>query len=190
MRNPLQSSALWTSLRSVAEYKAPQNGRVRAGRRTRWLSAGVGGRIIDMTIAEAIASRKATRRRWNGDVDLALLRASVGRSPMRTPLLQAGARGEDLRPAEAQAAAAAPRRRAEAEPPSGNDWRRFERLLEMNSGSQKQQTTQPLVRRRRGTALPSSRARTTAAREGSRVSRVRGVSNRIRTRPRGIGGRA
>ena len=95
----------------------------------------VGGRIVEMTIAEGdrvkqgdIVARLDTR-----DVDLALQRAHAERSQVdaQLRLLQAGARGEDIRQAEAQVAgasadvAAAQSDLAAAE----TDLQRFEKLL-------------------------------------------------------------
>ena len=71
----------------------------------------VGGRIVEMTIAEGdrVKQGDVVARLDTRDVDLALRRAQAERSQAdaQLRLLQAGARGEDIRQAEAQAAAAA-----------------------------------------------------------------------------------
>ena len=142
----------------------------------------VGGRIIDMTIAEGdrVKQGDVVARLDTADVDLALRRAEAERSQAdaQLRLLQAGARAEDIRQAEAQAAAAASDvAAAEAELAAAEtDLRRFERLLEMNSGSQKQRddaATRTATARDR---VAASRARTTAAREG--VARLRAGARR------------
>jgi multidrug resistance efflux pump len=103
-----------------------------------------GGRIIEMTIAEGdrvkrgdVVARLDTR-----DIDLSLQRARAERAQAdaQLRLLQAGARGEDIRQAESQvAAASADLAAAEADLAAAEtDLQRFERLLETNSGSQKQ----------------------------------------------------
>lgn len=142
----------------------------------------VGGRILELPIAEGdrVKQGDVIARLDTSDIDLALRRAEAERSQAdaQLRLLQAGARAEDIRQAEAQAAAAAADvAAAEAELASAEtDLRRFERLLEMNSGSQKQRddaATRTATARDRVTA---SRARTTAAREA--VARLRSGARR------------
>jgi HlyD family secretion protein len=142
----------------------------------------VGGRIVEMTIAEGdrvkqgdIVARLDTR-----DVDLALRRAHAERSQVdaQLRLLQAGARGEDVRQAEAQVAgasadvAAAQSDLAAAE----TDLQRFEKLLASNSGSQKQRDDAATRRDMARDRLRAARARETGAREG--VARLRAGSRR------------
>jgi len=140
----------------------------------------VGGRIVDMTIAEGdrVKQGDVVARLDTADVDLALRRAQAERSQAdaQLRLLQAGARGEDIRQAEAQAAAAAADiAAAEAELASAEtDLQRFERLLEVNSGSQKQRDDAATRRATARDRLAASRARAAASREG--VARLRAGS--------------
>jgi multidrug resistance efflux pump len=104
----------------------------------------VGGRIVELAIAEGdrVKQGDVVARLDTRDVDLALRRAQAERSQAdaQLRLLQAGARGEDVRQAEAQvAAAAADLAAAEADLAAAEtDLQRFERLLKVDSGSQKQ----------------------------------------------------
>jgi HlyD family secretion protein len=140
----------------------------------------VGGRIVDMTIAEGdrVKQGDVVARLDTADVDLALRRAQAERSQAdaQLRLLQAGARDEDIRQAEAQAAAAAADiAAAEAELASAEtDLQRFERLLEVNSGSQKQRDDAATRRATARDRLAASRARAAASREG--VARLRAGS--------------
>ena len=142
----------------------------------------VGGRIIEMTIAEGdrlkqgdVVARLDTR-----DVDLALQRARAERlqADAQLRLLQAGARGEDIRQAEAQAAAAAAEiSAAEADLASAEtDLQRFERLLQVDSGSQKQRDDAATRRNVARDRVTAARARESAAREA--VARLRAGSRR------------
>jgi len=142
----------------------------------------VGGRIVEMSIAEGarvkqgdIVARLDTR-----DVELALQRAHAERAQAdaQLRLLQAGARAEDVRQAEAQAAAAAAEvAGAQADLGSAEtDLQRFERLLESNSGSQKQRDDAATRRDVARDRVAAARARETAAREA--VSRLRAGSRR------------
>lgn len=69
----------------------------------------VGGRIVDMAIAEGdrVKQGEIIARLDTRDVDLALQRARADRAQAdaQLRLLQAGARAEDIRQADAQAAA-------------------------------------------------------------------------------------
>ena len=142
----------------------------------------VGGRIVEMTMAEGdrvkrgdVLARLDTR-----DVDLAVRRAQAERSQVdaQLRLLQAGARGEDIRQAEAQtAAAAADVAAAQADLVAAEtDLQRFERLLEVNSGSQKQRDDAATRRNVARDRVTAARARETSAREG--VGRLRAGSRR------------
>ena len=103
----------------------------------------VGGRVLDIPVAEGNRAKKGDliARLDTRDVDLALQRAQADRAAAdaQLRLLQAGSRPEDIRQAEAQAAAAnsdvaaAQVDLAAAEA----DLQRFEKLLQSNSGSQK-----------------------------------------------------
>jgi len=140
----------------------------------------VGGRIIDMTIAEGdrVKQGDVVARLDTADVDLALRRAQADRSQAdaQLRLLQAGARGEDIRQAEAQAAAAAgDLAAAQSELASAEtDLQRFERLLEVNSGSQKQRDDAATRRAMARDRVAASSARAAAAREA--VARLRAGS--------------
>jgi HlyD family secretion protein len=142
----------------------------------------VGGRIIEMTIAEGdrvkqgdIVARLDTR-----DVDLALQRAHAERSQAdaQLRLLQAGARGEDIRQAEAQvAAASADLAAAQSDLAAAEtDLQRFEKLLASNSGSQKQRDDAATRRDVASDRVRAARAREAGAREG--VARLRAGSRR------------
>ena len=140
----------------------------------------VGGRIVEMTIAEGdrVKQGDVVARLDTADVDLALRRAQAERSQAdaQLRLLQAGARGEDIRQAEAQAAVAtADIAAAEAELASAEtDLQRFERLLEVNSGSQKQRDDAATRRAMARDRVTASKAREAAAREA--VARLRAGS--------------
>ena len=140
----------------------------------------VGGRIIQMTVAEGdrvkrgdVIARLDTR-----DIDLALQRAQAERAmaDAQLRLLQAGARDEDIRQAEAQvAAASADLAAASADLAAAEtDLERFERLLQTNSGSQKQRDDAATRRAMAGDRVAAARARETGAREG--VARLRAGS--------------
>ena len=142
----------------------------------------VGGRIVEMTAAEGdrvkrgdVMARLDTR-----DIDLALQRAHAERAQAdaQLRLLQAGARGEDIRQAESQvAAAAADVAAAQADLGAADtDLQRFERLLETNSGSQKQRDDAATRRAMARDRLTAARARAAGAREA--VARFRAGSRR------------
>ncbi len=152
----------------------------------------VGGRIIEMTIAEGdrvkrgdVVARLDTR-----DVDLALQRAQAERSQAdaQLRLLLAGARGEDIRQAEAQvAAASADLAAAQADLAAAEtDLQRFERLLQTNSGSQKQRDDAATRRNMARDRVAAARAREAGAREGvARLTRrISARGNRGGTRAR------
>lgn len=142
----------------------------------------VGGRIIEMTIAEGdrVKQGEVVARLDTRDVDLALQRAQAERSQAdaQLRLLQAGARVQDVRQAEAQvAAAAADVAAAQADLAAAEtDLQRFERLLQTNSGSQKQRDDAATRRDMARDRVAAARARETSAREV--VSRLRAGSRR------------
>jgi HlyD family secretion protein len=146
------------------------------------VSPEVGGRIIEMTIAEGdrVKQGDVVARLDTRDVDLALRRAQAERqqADAQLRLLQAGARSEDIRQAEAQeAAAAAEVAGAQADLSSAEtDLQRFERLLQVDSGSQKQRDDAATRRNVARDRVVASRAREAAAREG--VARLRAGSRR------------
>jgi HlyD family secretion protein len=142
----------------------------------------VGGRIVEMTIAEGdrVKQGDVIARLDTRDVDLALQRAQAERSQAdaQLRLLQAGARPEDIRQAQAQAAAAAADvAAAQADLAAAEmDLQRFERLLHSNSGSQKQRDDAATRSQMARDRVAAARARETAAREA--VSRLRAGSRR------------
>jgi membrane fusion protein YbhG len=132
-----------------------------------------GGRILDIPVHEGdrVKQGDLVARLDTRDIDLALQRAQAERNQAdaQLRLLQAGSRPEDVRQAEAQAAAAAADvSAAQVDLASAEtDLQRFERLLQSNSGSQKQRddaaTRRDLARDR----VASARARERAAREAA-----------------------
>ena len=142
----------------------------------------VGGRIVEMAIAEGdrVKQGDVVAQLDTRDVDLALQRAKAERlqADAQLRLLQAGARGEDIRQAEAQAAAAAAEiSAAEADLAAAEtDLQRFERLLQVDSGSQKQRDDAATRRNVSRDRVAAARARAAAAREA--VARLRAGSRR------------
>ena len=133
----------------------------------------VGGRIVEMTIAEGdrVKQGDVVARLDTRDIDLALRRAQAERAQAdaQLRLLLAGARREDIRQADAQAAAAAADvAAAQADLAAAEtDLQRFERLLEVNSGSQKQRDDAATRRNVARDRLAATQARETAAREAA-----------------------
>jgi HlyD family secretion protein len=108
------------------------------------VAAEVGGRLLDLRVAEGDRVEKGTTiaRLDTADAELALARARADRAQAEAQLrlLRAGARVEDVRQAEAQLAAAqaeATAARAEVQAAQA-DVDRFEALLAQHSGSRKQ----------------------------------------------------
>ena len=140
----------------------------------------VGGRIVDMTIAEGdrVKQGQVVAQLDTRDIELALQRARAERSQAdaQLRLLQAGARAEDIRQAEAQAAAAAADvQAAQADLAAAEtDLQRFERLLQTNSGSQKQRDDAATRREIANDRATAARARERAAREA--IARLRAGS--------------
>ena len=140
------------------------------------------GRIVELSIAEGdrVKQGDVVARLDTRDIDLALQRAEAERlqADAQLRLLQAGARGEDVRQAEAQVGAASAEVAAvETDLTSAErDLQRFERLLESNSGSQKQRDDAATRRDVARDRLRAARARETAAREA--VARLRAGSRR------------
>ncbi|MGE3189241.1 MAG: HlyD family secretion protein, partial [Vicinamibacterales bacterium] len=108
------------------------------------LAPDAGGRVLALDVKEGdrIAPGDPVVRLDATDIDLAITRARAERdqADAQLRLLVAGARREDIRQAEAQAASArADVEAARAELASAEqDLRRFEALVESNSGSRKQ----------------------------------------------------
>jgi HlyD family secretion protein len=146
------------------------------------IAAEVGGRIVEMPIAEGdrVKQGDVIARLDTRDVDLALQRAQAERAQAdaQLRLLQAGARAEDIRQAEAQAgAASADLAAAESDLAAAEtDLQRFEKLLQSNSGSQKQRDDAAARRDMARDRVSAARARVSGAREG--VARLRAGSRR------------
>ena len=142
----------------------------------------VGGRIIEMTLAEGdrVKRGQVVARLDTRDVELSLKRAQAERAQAdaQLRLLQAGARAEDIRQAESQvAAASADLAAAQADLAAAEtDLLRFERLLETNSGSQKQRDDAATRRNMARDRVAGAVARQTGTREG--VARLRAGSRR------------
>jgi HlyD family secretion protein len=152
----------------------------------------IGGRIVELRIAEGdrvqqgdIVARIDTR-----DVDLAIRQAEAERAhaDAQLRLLLAGARVQDVRQAESQAAAAAADVSA-AEADLGaaeTDLQRFERLLQVNSGSQTQRDDAANRRDVARDRLEAARARAAGAsqavarlRAGSRPEEIEAARARV-----------
>ena len=108
------------------------------------VAAEVGGRLVDLRVAEGdlVAPGDVIALLDTSDIELQIGRANAERATAdaQLRLLQAGARPQEIRQAEAQvdaatadAAAAEVERRA-----AETDFQRFEALLQANAGSQKQ----------------------------------------------------
>jgi HlyD family secretion protein len=108
------------------------------------VAAEVGGRIVDLKIAEGdrVKAGDVIARLDTTDTELAMRRASADRDQAQAQLalLRAGSRAEDIRQAQAQLQSAqADVRAAQAELDSATaDVQRFENLLRANAGSVKQ----------------------------------------------------
>jgi HlyD family secretion protein len=108
------------------------------------VAAEVGGRLVELRVAEGdrVMAGAVIAQLDARDIDLQIARARAERAAAEAQLrlLQAGARVEDIRQAQAQVdAAAADAAATEAERRSAEtDLQRFEALLQANAGSQKQ----------------------------------------------------
>ena len=137
----------------------------------------VGGRLTEVAFAEGdrVAKGALLARLDTSDAELALRRAEADRDQALAALklLQAGARGEDVRQARAQAdSAQADVQAAEAELEAASaDLQRFEALLKANAGSRKQRDDAATRRDIAGARVNAARERTRAASEG--VARLR-----------------
>ena len=137
----------------------------------------VGGRLTEVAFAEGdrVAKGALLARLDTSDAELALRRAEADRDQALAALklLQAGARGEDVRQARAQAESAqADVQAAEAELEAASaDFQRFEALLKANAGSRKQRDDAATRRDIAGARVNAARERTRAASEG--VARLR-----------------
>ena len=137
----------------------------------------VGGRLIDVAFAEGdrVAKGALLARLDTADAELAVRRAEADRDQALAALqlLEAGARGEDVRQARAQAESAqADAQAAEAELEAASaDLQRFEALLKANAGSRKQRDDAATRREIAAARVTAARERARAASEG--VARLR-----------------
>jgi membrane fusion protein YbhG len=137
------------------------------------VSPEVGGRIIDVPVAEGDRAKQGDviARLDTRDIDLAIQRARADRAGAEAQLrlVEAGSRTEDIRQAEAQAAAAAAETAAAQVDLAAaeTDLQRFEKLLASHSGSQKQRDDALTRRDMARDRLASARARENAAREAA-----------------------
>ena len=137
----------------------------------------VGGRLTEVAFAEGDRVAKGTllARLDTADAELAVRRAEADRDQALAALklLEAGARGEDVRQARAQAESAqADVQAAEAELEAASaDRQRFEALLKVNAGSRKQRDDAATRREIAAARVTAARERARAASEG--VARLR-----------------
>jgi HlyD family secretion protein len=142
----------------------------------------VAGRILELRVAEGerVNAGDVIARLDTADAQLALTRADAERAQAdaQLRLLLAGARPEDIRQAEAQAAGAdADARAADAElVATAADLDRFEALLASSSGSRKQRDDAVARRDVARERLQAARDRVRAAREA--VTRLRSGARR------------
>jgi HlyD family secretion protein len=138
------------------------------------VSSKVGGRLVDLKVAEGdrVAGDQVVALLDVTDTQLSLRRAQADRdqASAQLRLLEAGARPEDIRQADAQT------KGAEADvagarddlAAADTDLARFETLLKTNSGSQKQRDDAATRRDMARARLASAEERVRAAREGLR----------------------
>lgn len=146
------------------------------------VGAEVGGRVVEVAVVEGqrVNAGDLLARLDTTDTELAIRRAEAERAQAlaQAKLLRAGSRVEDIRQAEAQAAAAAAEVGAAREElqSAESDLERFESLLRTNAGSQKQRddaaTRRDVARER----LRGAEERQRAAREA--VARLRAGARR------------
>jgi HlyD family secretion protein len=137
----------------------------------------VGGRLTEVAFAEGdrVAKGALLARLDTADAELAVRRAEADRDQALAALklLEAGARGEDVRQARALAdSAQADAQAADAELEAASaDLQRFEALLEANAGSRKQRDDAATRREIAAARVTAARERARAASEG--VARLR-----------------
>ena len=142
----------------------------------------VAGRVIEIHVSEGdhVAAAALIAKLDTADAELALTRARADRdqADAQLRLLQAGARPEDIRQAEAQVASAdADTSAAAADLAAAQaDVERFEALLASNSGSRKQRDDAVARRDVAQERVRAARARKTAAAEA--VQRLRAGARR------------
>jgi len=135
------------------------------------VSSQVAGRVLELRVSEGdrIARGDLIARLDTADAELALARTRADRdqADAQLRLLQAGARPEEIRQAEAQVASAqADASAADADLAAAEtDVQRFEQLLAANSGSRKQRDDAVARRNIARDRLQAARERTRAARE-------------------------
>lgn len=146
------------------------------------VAAQVGGRLLELRAAEGdrVNAGDVIARLDTSDAELALTRSSAERQQVEAQLrlLQAGARVEDIRQAEAQLSAAdADVRAAEVERAAAQvDVDRFEALVASNSGSRKQRDDAVTRRDLAGARAEATRGRARSASEA--LARLRAGSRR------------
>ncbi len=146
------------------------------------LAPEVGGRVVQLALAEGdrVNAGDLVVRLDTRDAELAMSRARAERdaADAQLRLLEAGSRVEDVRQAQAQAAAArADLQSVDAELQSAEtDLQRFETLLAANSGSRKQRDDAALRRNVARERVAAAAARVRAADEG--VARLRAGARR------------
>ncbi|HSL23594.1 MAG TPA: HlyD family efflux transporter periplasmic adaptor subunit [Vicinamibacterales bacterium] len=135
------------------------------------VSAEVGGRVLEVAVDEGARVQQGSllARLDTTDLELALRRARAERdaADAQLRLLQAGARPEELRQAQAQVdAAEADVRAVRAELESaGADLARFESLLAANAGSRKQRDDAATRREQAAARVAAAEERARGARE-------------------------
>ena len=146
------------------------------------VSSLVAGRVLELKVAEGdrVAQGAVIARLDTADAELARLRAVADRSQAEAQLrlLQAGARPEEIRQAEAQVASSDADAQAAAADLAAaeTDVQRFESLLASNSGSRKQRDDAVARRDVARQRLRASRERVIAAQEV--VQRLRSGARR------------
>jgi HlyD family secretion protein len=188
MIRPLQSSVRACSFIAIVMVasagcrgKAPAD-RVRASGQVEatdvQVSAQVGGRLEQRPVTEGqkVQAGDLIAELDTSDAELQLTRARAERAQAdaQLRLLQAGARREDIRQAEAQAASAEAESRAAASDLANaeGDANRFETLLRSNSGSVKQRDDAVARRDVARQRVQAAEERTRAAREAVRRLRA------------------
>jgi HlyD family secretion protein len=151
------------------------------------IAAQVGGRLLEVLVDEGdrVEAAQVVARLETVDAELAIQRAQAERrqAEAQLALLEAGARPEDIRQADAQVqAAAAEVEAAQSEVvAAARDLERFESLLRANSGSRKQRDDA-------ATRLEVANARARAADEVVRAARETAARLRAGARPQEIAG--
>jgi HlyD family secretion protein len=152
----------------------------------------VGGRVVELKVAEGdrVATNDLIARVNTADTELAIRRGEADRdqATAQLRLLQAGARAEDIRQAQAQLESAqADARASEAELQNATaDLQRFEALLQANAGSRKQRDDAATRREVAAARVNAARERARGAAEalakwkaGSRVEEIAAARARV-----------